>query len=109
MFGWLARYQRNWRLLREATDAVGREVEAWSYETLDRAAEHQPSIERVVGGRTVSFQIDCVGVGPDGELRISIDAHGGPPTLLGIRPSYVFVKRRDGTVVRGQRSTIAPP
>ena len=100
MFDWLGIWRRNWRALREVTDAVGREVEAWSYEALDRAAEHQPSIERVVEGHVVSFQVDCIGKGADGTLRISIDAHGGPSTTLGIRPSYVFLKRRDGMLVR---------
>ena len=104
MLRWLASLRRNWELLRAATDAVGAEVERWSYAELDRAAEQQPPVERVVGGHTVSFQVDCIGTGTDGELRISIDAHGGPPTLLGIKPSYVFRKRRDGTVERGTSS-----
>jgi hypothetical protein len=91
-------YRSNWALLRAETERVGAEVEQWSYNALNRAAEEQPLIERIIGGMPVHFQIDCYNTLPDGTLAICIDARGGLPTLLGIKPSYRFFKRRDGSV-----------
>jgi hypothetical protein len=98
LFNLLQHYQSNWTLLRSVLDWVGAEVEQWSYDTLDRSAEEQPPIERIIKGLPVYFQIDCYDKLPDGDLAISIDAHGGPPTLFEIKPSYRFFKRRDGSV-----------
>jgi hypothetical protein len=94
----LRNYRSNWALLRAETDRVGAEVERWSYEALDRAAEEQPPIERIVGGVPARFQVDCYDTLPNGDLAICVDASGGPPTLFGVKPSYRFFKRRDGTV-----------
>jgi hypothetical protein len=88
----------NWALLRAETDRIGAEIEQWSYEALDRAAEEQLPIEKNVGEWVVHFQVDCYDKLPNGELAICVDAHGGPPTLLGVKPSYRFFKRRDGSV-----------
>ena len=94
----LRRYRINWALLRTETDRVGEEVERWTYEVLDRVGEPPPPIERDVGGVSASFQIDCYDTLPNGDLAICVDAWGGPPTLFGVKPSYRFFKRRDGTV-----------
>lgn len=98
---WLGRCGHNWALLRAATNEVGAEVEGWPYAALRRRAEEQPPIARVVDGCPAAFQVDCIGTAPDGELHISIDARGGPPTLPGVKSSYVFYKRPDGTVHYG--------
>ncbi len=106
---WLPPYRRNWALLRVATDEVGAMVEGWPYAALDRAAEHQPVIERLVAGRRAHFTVECIGGDSGGELHICVDAHGGPPTLLGVKPSYVFYKRPDGTVHYGHRADAPAP
>jgi hypothetical protein len=90
-------YVRNWRLLREAVNEVGAECEKWPYDVLDRPAEWQPTLIRIIAGRQVSFTVDCREKKPSGDLVISIDADG-LRTLAGVKPSYQFAKRRDGTV-----------
>lgn len=94
----LSRYRANWAILRTETNAIGAEIEQWSYDALNRPAEEQPLIERTVAGVLTRFQIDCYATLENGDLAISIDAHGGPPTLLGVKPSYHFYKRLDGSV-----------
>lgn len=90
-------YARNWYVLRDALNDVGAECENWSYEQLDRCAEEQPTLERKVEGATVHFTIDRWDKRPNGDLVISIDV-GGLPTLGGVKPSYQFAKRVDGSV-----------
>jgi hypothetical protein len=52
MFARLYRsYVENYRRLRAAVNAVGAECEAWSYETLDRDAERQVTLERTIDGQ----------------------------------------------------------
>ncbi|PSR15949.1 hypothetical protein C8255_20370 [filamentous cyanobacterium CCP3] len=91
-------YRNNWRRLRDELSRLGAEVEQWSYADLNRPAEAQPPIHRLVAGVPAYFQIDSYDHLPSGDLTICIDAHGGPPTPLGIKPSYHFYKRRDGSV-----------
>src|SRR5262245_28627513 len=90
-------YIRNWRLLRQAVNEVGAECEKWSYDALDRPAEWQPSLVRIIGGREITFTIDCWNKRPNGDLIISVDPDG-LSTLAGVKPSYQFAKRTDGTV-----------
>ncbi len=93
----LGRYRQNWRILRRELARVGAEVEGWPYEALDRDAEEQPPIVRDVDGARLTFLIDRWERRSDDELAICIDA-SGLPTLAGVKPSYVFFKRRDGSV-----------
>jgi hypothetical protein len=97
MSRWLARYQDNWRTLRQAVHAVGAELEQWPYDALDRNAEDQPVIRRQHGEAELQFWIDRWQKAPNGDLTICIDAKG-LPTLLGVKPSYQFAKRADGSV-----------
>lgn len=90
-------YIHNWRLLRAAVNAVGAECENWPYEKLDREAEEQGPVERMIDDRSVTFTIDRWEKKSNGDLIISIDADG-LPTIAGVKPSYQFVKRVDGTV-----------
>ena len=92
--GLLARYRDNWRALRRA--AVGAELEQWPYEALDRDAEEQPPLRRRVGDAKLEFWIDRWHKASNGDLTICIDAKG-LPTLLGVKPSYQFAKRPDGS------------
>jgi hypothetical protein len=90
-------YVRNWRLLRRAINEVGAECEAWRYEVLDRPAQMQPTLVRIIDGREATFTIDCWEKKPNGDLIVSIDAEG-LATLGGVKPSYQFAKRADGSV-----------
>ncbi|WOB42356.1 hypothetical protein HNI00_03665 [Thermoleptolyngbya oregonensis NK1-22] len=94
----LDRYRLHWRLLRAETNRVGAEVEQWSYEQLDQDAENQPPLERQVEAVPVIFQIDRCDRLPNQDLCICIDAKSKLPTGFGIKPSYRFFKRRDGSV-----------
>lgn len=98
----IPRHRAHWALLRAETDRVGREVESWPYDRLDRAAEEQPPLRSVVAGVPVSFQVDCYRTLDNGDLAVCVDAVGGPSTVLGIKPSYRFYKRRDGSVYHGR-------
>jgi hypothetical protein len=93
-----SRYRANWALLKAETDALGREIEQWSHKALNRPPEEHPPIERTVAGYPTRFQIGCYETRKNGDLAISIDAQGGPPTFLGVKPSYHFYKRPDGSV-----------
>jgi hypothetical protein len=90
-------YTRNWQLLRQAVDEVGAECEKWPYEVLDQPAEHQPMLVRNLDDNEVTFTIDCWEKRLNGDLVISIDARG-LATLAGMKPSYQFAKRPDGSV-----------
>jgi hypothetical protein len=96
LFRWLSTYRENWRILRRAVNALGSECEGWEYDRLDKAAEEQPAIERTCEGRKISFQIDCWDKKSNGDLWMCIDAFG-LPTLLGVKPTYQFAKRIDGS------------
>lgn len=93
----IPKYRRNWQLLRHAVNEVGADCEQWSYDELDKAAEEQPFIEQPIEGGTAKFNIDCWEKKPNGDLLICVDAEG-LPTFMGIKPSYVFAKRPDGSV-----------
>ena len=94
---WLSRYKDNWRTLRQAVNAVGPEIEQCSYQALDRDAEDQTVIRRQLGGTELQFWIDRWQKAPNGDLTICIDAKG-LPTFLGVKPSYQFAKRPDGSI-----------
>lgn len=88
----------NYALLRSLTDDVGREVESWPARRLRRPAEEQRPITREVDGARVSWQVECTGEDRDGALHICIDCWSDLPTILGIRPSYVFIREADGGI-----------
>ena len=52
---------------------------------------------RIIDGQQVTFTIDCWEKKPNGDLIISIDSRG-LSTLCGVKPSYQFAKRIDGSV-----------
>jgi hypothetical protein len=97
MSQFLSRFSDNWRALRQAVNTVGAEVEQWSYEALDRDAENQPVIRRILGGDELEFWTDRWRKAPNNDLTICIDAKG-LPTWLGVKPSYQFAKRPDGSI-----------
>jgi len=97
---WIARRRDNYRMLRAAVDREGKRLEAMSYETLRQMGD-KPSEPTLVDGRAVYFSAEVVDVRPNGDLFICIDADG-LPTLWGVKPSYVFYKRPDGSIHYGK-------
>ena len=92
-----SKYLQNWHTLRREVNAVGAELEQWPYEALDQDAEDQPVIHRHLQGTELSFHVDRWKKAASGDLTICIDVKG-LPTLLGVKPSYQFAKRTDGSV-----------
>ena len=97
MLSLFRRYVENWRTLRQAVNVLGAECETWSYEQLDRDASEQPVLERSVDGKLLRFQLDRWQKAASGDLILCIDADG-LPTLAGVKPTYQFAKRPDGSV-----------
>jgi hypothetical protein len=92
------RRAENWRRLRQLTDEVGAEVEAWSYDALDREGEELPPITRRAHGCEHRWQVERWRRDANGDLHVCVDCWSPLPTLFGVKPSYVFIKQRDGGV-----------
>ena len=95
--GLVARRRKNWAFLRAAGNAIGSEYEGMSYEELQRPAE-ELSTERVIEGVRVFFSAEAYETKPNGDLCVCVDVDAALPTLLGVKPSYHFYKRPDGSV-----------
>jgi hypothetical protein len=91
------RRRRNWAFLRAVANAIGAEYEAMSYEQLRQPAEVL-STERVIEGVRVSFSAEAYNRKRTGDLCVSVDVDAALPTFLGVKPSYHFFKRPDGSV-----------
>jgi hypothetical protein len=89
--------RRNYEILRQEVDNIGREYEQKSYEELLSKAE--PTILTVItaAGVKLSFVAEAYHLQKDGTICYCIDADG-LPTIFGIKPSYNFYKRPDGSV-----------
>lgn len=84
--------------LRAITDQVGKEVEKWSYETLSRPAE-EISFSREIDGQRIGFSLEANDENELGDLFICMDCQPEKvPFFTFLLPSYVFWKRRDGSV-----------
>ncbi len=97
MRGFVESRRRNWTFLRAAANTVGAEYEAMSYEELQRPAEIL-STEREIEGIRVTFSTEAYNTKPNQDLCVSVDVWAALPTFLGVKPSYHFYKRPDGTV-----------
>lgn len=82
---------------REICDRVGKEIEGWSYEKLRRPAE-EISFDREIEGQTFSFSLEAFNENVNGDLHICVDCRPEKASLFRAYPSYVFWKRRDGSV-----------
>jgi len=89
-------YMKNFGFMRTAVIKVGKEFEQKSYQELLRPAE-ELSITRLVDGEKLTFSAESVKVEKNGDLHFCIDANG-LSTLFGIKPSYQFIKRKDGSI-----------
>ena len=86
----------NYEVLQHEVNKIGKVYEQKSYEELLLPAE-QNSTEIRAGDRTLYFSAEAYHIKPDRTLCFCIDADG-LPTLWGVKPSYQFYKRRDGSV-----------
>jgi hypothetical protein len=92
-----ARLEQNRAFLRRVADEIGAEFETKSYEELrDRGAEEFSS-ERIVDGITITYSGEAYKTLKNGDLTFCVDVDG-LPTPWGIKPSYHFHKRPDGSV-----------
>ena len=90
------KYKRNWAILRREIMTEGARFERMSYDQLLRPAE-EISTSRVVDGVELFFSAEAYNIDSAGVIHFCIDV-SGLPTFLGIKPSYQFKKRRDGSV-----------
>jgi hypothetical protein len=89
--------RRNYEILRQEVDKIGREYEQKSYEELLSKAEPTILTEITAEGVTLTFVAEAYHLQKDGTICFCIDADG-LPTICGIKPSYSFYKRSDGSV-----------
>lgn len=88
---------RNYDILRQAVDNIGREYEQKSYEELLNHEKSKMLTVTTAAGLTLTFVAEAYHLQKDGTICFCIDADG-LPTLFGIKPSYNFYKRPDGSV-----------
>lgn len=91
---WLARWSRNYALLRRAVDAVGRELARQPYEALLQPEEL--SFTQFVEGEPVDFDVEVYRIDSDGTIWARVQARSALPTPFMLRPALVFTKHRDG-------------
>jgi hypothetical protein len=89
--------RRNYEILQQEVDKIGREYEQKSYEEL--LGKTEPTILTVTtaAGVKLTFVAEAYHLQKDGTICYCIDTDG-LPTILGIKPSYNFYKRPDGSV-----------
>jgi hypothetical protein len=90
----------NWRKLRRFADVIGAEFEALTYDELCAPPEGWHG-ERTIDGVTVRYSVHVRDVRPDGDAHVWIDVDSPLKTWFGVKPSYQFVKRPDGSVHYG--------
>ncbi len=88
--------KENYRILQQVVDLVATEYQQKPYEDLLLPAEHLSMI-RVINGQEFYFSAEAYTLLKDGTLCFCIDVKG-LPTLFGIKPSYHFYMRPDGSI-----------
>lgn len=89
--------RRNYEILRQEVDKIGREYEQKSYEELLGNVEPTILTVTTAAGVKLTFVAEAYHLQKDGTICFCIDADG-LPTICGIKPSYSFYKRPDGSV-----------
>ena len=88
--------EQNYQTLWQELEKIGKDYEQKSYtEILSSPAK--TIIINLSEDQQISFSIDAYHVQKNGTLEVSIDADG-LPTMLGIKPSYHFYKKPDGSI-----------
>lgn len=86
----------NCRFMRNALCAIAQEYQQMPYESLLQSVE-EVSASRTINGITLHFSTEVEHVEPIGDIHVCIDV-SGLATQTWWKPSYRFVKRRDGSV-----------
>jgi hypothetical protein len=86
-------------LLRREVQVRGEELEKLPYTQLLEFDESIAYTSRRVDGVDIYFDAELVKVDRNGDLHVCIDSNARVPdwNWRGVLPSYVFVKRRDGS------------
>ncbi|WP_107668179.1 hypothetical protein [Cyanothece sp. BG0011] len=88
--------RENYQILWQEAEKIGKEYEQKSYtEILSSSAK--TVIINLSEEQQISCSIDAYHVEKNGTIAVCIDVDG-LPTLLGIKPSYHFYKRPDGSI-----------
>lgn len=93
---WSQQLHQNYEILQQEVQKLGLEYERKSYEELLRPAEDHFTV-KIIDAREITFSAEAYDRLKDGTICFCIDADG-LPTLWGIKPSYHFYKRPDGSV-----------
>ncbi|MDJ0844151.1 hypothetical protein [Crocosphaera sp.] len=88
--------RENYQILWREAEKIGQEYEQKSYmEILSSPAK--TIIINLSEEQQISCSINAYHVQKNGTVEVSIDADG-LPTILGIKPSYHFYKKPDGSI-----------
>ncbi|EAZ89664.1 hypothetical protein [Crocosphaera chwakensis] len=88
--------QENYQILWQEAEKIGKEYEQKSYREI-LSSPAKTVIINLYEDQQISCFIDAYHVEKNGTIAVCIDADG-LPTLLGIKPSYHFYKRPDGSI-----------
>ncbi len=88
--------QKNYQILKQEVEKFGKDYQKKSYEKISEFPD-QDVIIKSVNNSLISCSIEVYHLQKDGTIAVSIDAYG-LPTMFGIKPSYHFYKRLDGSV-----------
>lgn len=95
-FSWSQQLRQNYEILQQEVQKLGLEYEQKSYEELLRSAEDNLAV-KIIDDHEITFSAEAYNRHKDGTICFCIDADG-LPTFLGIKPSYHFYKRLDGSI-----------
>jgi len=94
----LIKYSKNYRLLQEAAEMIGKEYEQKAYKELCGGALDESRGEFKHKGVVISYSAHSFKVKKNGDAAFCIDVNAKISTFVGIKPSYLFYKTRDGKV-----------
>jgi hypothetical protein len=94
----LIKYSKNYQLLQEAAEIIGKEYEQKTYPQLCGGPLDGSNGEFEYKGALVSYSAYSFNVKKNGDVGFCIDVRAKIPTFLGIKPSYQFYITKDGTV-----------
>jgi hypothetical protein len=94
----LNKFSKNYRLLQEVADIVGKEYEQKPYRQLSGGSLDESGGKFYYKGIEVSYSAYSFHQKKNGDIGFCIDIRANIPTFLGIKPSYQFYKTEDGNI-----------
>ena len=88
--------QQNYQILKQEVEEFGKDYQEKLYQEILDFPEKNVIIKSVDNSQ-INCSIEAYHLQKNGTIEVSIDAYG-LPTLFGVKPSYHFYKRRDGSV-----------